>query len=240
MSTEVVQTEPAVLSTGELGFFPISRGVVFEFLPEPSSDLLGPETPQRLLKPWELKPGQEFVMVVSDPYGLKRYVTEDVFLCRRQVWGVPDLVFKRRQGLSYSFTGEKLTADQVSLAIQEIRTSPLSAELWNRLGVSVAPGFSVFPRCNPGPRYELIQIGGPILDPESTHQLVQIFEAGLKSVNLEFASKRESQRLGQTTYRRFEPEEFARSVAPPQSAESWESQFKFLPLYPHAGSRGEA
>ena len=240
MSTEVIETEPVVLLGGELGFLPISRGVVFEFIgegwAEGSAEELKDANP---LKPWELECGQEFVLVVSDPYGLKRYVTEDVFLCRRKVWGVPDLVFKRRQGLSYSFTGEKLTAEQVSLAIQEIRTSPRSAELWKSLGESVAPGFSVFPKSKPAPGYELIQIGGPILDPDSTHQLLQIFEAGLKAVNLEFAAKRESERLRQTTYQRLEPEAFARRVAPAKSAASWESQFKFLPLYPDAERSGQ-
>lgn len=75
----------------------------------------------RVIKPTGLEPGKLYEMIVSDSYGLCRYHTGDLFLCRRKINSLPDLVFQRRRGLQYSFTGEKLTAEQVTLVFDRLR-----------------------------------------------------------------------------------------------------------------------
>ena len=113
MSTEVVETLPFYRGRSPV-FLPIAKGVRYEFLPVGSSDIA-----ENLLESWQLSEGEEYTLVVSDAYGLIRYQTEDVFLCAETsaVGELPDLRFQRRRGLRWSFTGEKLTGEQVATAV---------------------------------------------------------------------------------------------------------------------------
>ena len=43
--------------------------------------------------------------LTSDPWGLTRYMTEDLFRCEALVRGVPDLRFLRRRGIKYHAIG---------------------------------------------------------------------------------------------------------------------------------------
>ena len=214
MSTETVETQAAVVG-GRIHFLPIVPGVLMEFTSE-SSD--------QIILPSQLEIGSEYSLVVSDRYGLLRYQTDDLFECVGFVRGLPDLRFKRRAGLAYSFTGEKITGEQVSRAIEKLRAT-LGRE---------GPSFSLFPRVAEIPHYELISTGpanSGIFDPTLCAQLLSVFESELFAQNLEFKAKRESGRLGPTTLRAVSIEEFAAQVSKKSEVGGWESQFKFLPLY---------
>ncbi len=221
MSTEVIETRP-VVSGGRVAFLPISPGVLHEFVAEGGGPILDPR---------DLRTGGENVLVVSDRFGLRRYYTEDVFVCRGRVHGLPDLAFVRRCGIAHSFTGEKLTGEQVQSAIEALLAFGKEAGLWAESPAS----FSLFPAL-PGPasvgrtdeaRYELVQIAGSALAREAGERLVMQFERELGDANNEFRSKRESGRLGLTRYRHATIEQVAESLMP----KGWQSQFKFLPLY---------
>jgi hypothetical protein len=113
MSTETV--EPLPYSQGEeLHVLPIAEGVLYELLPEGA-----PDDPEALLSPAELEPGEAYSMGVSDPCGLLGYQTEDALRCVATIEGLPDLRFERRRGLAFSFTGEKLTGEQLSMAFSQ-------------------------------------------------------------------------------------------------------------------------
>jgi hypothetical protein len=113
MSTETVETVPHF---GEgISFVPLAHEVVSEFLP-----LDADEVPASLVSAQELEVGAEYSLVVSDSHGLRRYHTLDVFECVGHIDSVPDLRFKRRLGLSFSFTGEKLTGDHVTSALAAV------------------------------------------------------------------------------------------------------------------------
>lgn len=212
MSTETIETL-AHFENNDVFFLPIAPGVRYEFL--------DPETEQ-LLGPHELAPGKTYEMIVSDKYGLRHYRTNDLFLCRRKINGLPDLAFVRRGGLTYSFTGEKLTGEQVSLVFAELRSQYPHVFAHNYLTCVPAQDAGAIPH------YKLIVIGDRKIS--SLDVLAARCDELLAEVNLEYRSKRNSGRLGAVTLLELNTREFAERFVPHGN---WESQFKFLPFCPH-------
>ena len=216
MSTETIETL-AHFDNNDVYFLPLAPGVVYEFVEHTE--------PARVLKPTELEPGKLYEMIVSDAYGLRRYHTADLFLCRRKFNGLPDLVFQRRRGLEYSFTGEKLTAEQLSIVFDQLRERYPQVFAGNFL--------TCFPSLDPIPHYKVLLIGGgcgPQHDQAHLDDLAVRCDELLSTVNCEYRSKRTSGRLGAVRLVQTGTREFAETVS---ARAGWESQFKFLPLCPH-------
>lgn len=208
MSTETIETLPYFRGE-DIAFFPMGAGVVYEFIEEADEN--------HLLEASQLEPGRLYAMVVSDAYGLRRYQTGDLFLCRRKIKGLPDLAFVRRRGLEYSFTGEKLTADQLSTVFEQLRT------LYPAL---VANSFLTCVPSQPAhalPHYKVFLIGEQQRSC-SNDQLAARCDELLSQINCEYKSKRASGRLGSVTVVNTTINEFP-------------SQFKFLPLYRNEDGR---
>lgn len=229
MSTETIETLTWFGPEGEMRFLPLGPGVLYEFLPEGA-----PDEATQLLLPSQLEPGRAYAMVVSDPYGLVRYQTEDLFQCEGRVRGVPDLRFLRRRGLTWSFTGEKLTAEQLTEAYARLeRAVPELA--------SLAAQMTTLPSWPAGtvlPTYHLIvahsrEGGSVVLDPAD---LARRFDRALMAANREYADKRASGRLAPPSahvmpYSRLaQALDAARTGGTPGSMRGWESQFKLTPL----------
>ncbi|HSK64080.1 MAG TPA: GH3 auxin-responsive promoter family protein [Pyrinomonadaceae bacterium] len=219
MSTETVETL-SYFQNNEVLFLPLAPGVVYEFLDA--------ET-ERLLGPGDLEPGKTYEMIVSDEYGLRRYRTNDLFLCRRKINGLPDLAFVRRRGLAYSFTGEKLTAEQVSKVFEKLRSQYPIVFANNYLTCIPSLGVSGVPH------YKLVVIGDRKLA-ASLDGLANRCDELLSEVNCEYRGKRTSGRLGAITLLAIGTREFAERFSP---RGNWESQFKFLPLCPHLVAHDE-
>ena len=217
MSTETLETL-SYFRNGEVLFVPVAAGVVHEFTEENDGR-------EHLFTPAELEVGKTYAMIVSDPYGLRRYQTNDLFLCRRKINGLPDLVFLRRRGLAYSFTGEKLTAEQLSIVFEQLRRQ-YPQPLANRYLTCVPsqPSHAL-------PHYKVLLIGDCSVCSSVSHDLLATrCDELLASVNGEYKSKRASGRLGPIEFLQTTVEDFARRVA---RHGTWESQFKFLPLFAH-------
>ena len=220
MSTETLQTIPEYRG-GDTALLPAAPGVFYEFL-----EAEGAETEAALLLPEDLLPGRDYEMVVSHDHGLRRYRTGDLFRVERRFHGHPDLRFLRRRGLSWSFTGEKLTGTQVEAALDRILDS--RAEIRERFFLAVFPE-----ERGPGavPGYLLAALrrggGGPAL-PAS---LAADLDAALADLNREYRAKRESRRLGPVRLLEVEREAFVRRAVGSGTA-SLDSQFKFVPFYP--------
>ena len=216
MSTESVETIIDVRGNS-VSFLPMAPGVHYEFRERED----GP-----LLKIWELEPGHNYSLIVSDAYGLRRYDTGDVFLCRRKVAHLPDLFFQRRRNLEYSFTGEKLTGDQVTIAFENIRRSKMS------------PLYEEFLTCIPSnpakdsiPHYKIVVVGDQSYEPQAS--LVCLSERCdrlLSQINCEYKMKRDSGRLGPVRSVTMSRSDFVK-LTTGSNSDSWEAQFKFLPLY---------
>ncbi len=228
MSTETVETLNHFERGGEVRFLPIAERVLYEFVPEGAADV-----PACLVAPWDLEPGRAYAMVVSDPYGLKRYQTEDLFFCGGKVGPVPDLRFLRRRGLAYSFTGEKLTGEQLEEAFARLRSEV------PRLG-EAGLLLSLFPSRPPGerlPRYRLV-VAHPGAAPPVALDAADLgsrLDRILAAANRELEGKLASGRLAGTDACIVRYAELAARLgadgSKAGSGRAWESQFKLLPLY---------
>ncbi|MGE0707480.1 MAG: GH3 auxin-responsive promoter family protein [Planctomycetota bacterium] len=222
MSTETVET---LLYTegGRSHFLPMAPGVLYEFLPEEASDA----DLDALLPAWALEPGRAYTMVVSDVYGLVRYQTEDLFAVRERVRGLPDLRFVRRRGLAYSFTGEKLTGEQVTAAMDALRDE---VPTLRAAGVQL----TLVPSTDDVPHYRLVLAWpGRIHEDVSPNAAAAAFERHLMRQNEEFVTKRESLRLGPTRGASLAYDDLAAALQADPAApgmRGWETQFKLLPL----------
>jgi GH3 auxin-responsive promoter len=135
---------------------------------------------------WELERGSEYRVLITTHGGLYRYDLEDVVRVEGEHAGMPLLSFRHRAGRVHSFTGEKLTEYQVTLAVQ------VAAQA---IGVRLQ-GFVVVPTWHNPPYYEV----RAELDGSSTWPICRTLsfriDEELKAVNIEYASKRDSGRLG--------------------------------------------
>lgn len=214
MSTETVETE-TVFRNGDIHFLPLAGDVVYEFIHENADD-----SPQNLLIRQELTPGETYAMVVTDNYGLRRYQTGDLFLCRRrEVNGLPDLAFVRRRALEYSFIGEKVTAEQLAVVFNHLRSQHFE---------TLSDGFLTcvpsLPR-NGNPHYKFVLIR----DSECRIRadlMASRCDQLLSQLNCEYNNKRLLGLLAPARFIQATPSTFAQRFAG-----SWETQFKFLPLY---------
>ena len=219
MSTEAVETIPNFRRTG-VQFLPLAPDTHYEFL-----DIDVPESAGEVLSAHQLRNFGFYEMIVSHPYALTRYRTGDVFLCDGFVSGVPSLRFVQRRNLGYSFTGEKLTATQVEGAIRELQAD-------EHLAVTcVLTCFPSEPRGASLPCYRLVAVRmdrtGQVPQPE----IASRFDYILRDINLEYKSKRDSKRLGEVRFESIEFDKF-RQLVQDRDLGQWDSQFKFLPLYP--------
>ncbi|MGH2348921.1 MAG: hypothetical protein ACRDFT_05585, partial [bacterium] len=215
MSTETIAYE-IFPRWSVAGGFPISPGVCYEFLAE---DPGGGSA--ALLKPWELEPDRRYIMVVSDRYGLRRYNTEDVFVCVGMVRDTPLLRFQHRTGLAYSFTGEKLTGEHLSIVYERIR---------RELGI---PDLicTCFPThtANGIPGYVFTCWVPPGAD-RTSRLTADLFDHSLRDVNPEYAAKRASGRLAMPQVRRVSDPGALERITTKGARDGSPAQRKVLPL----------
>ena len=200
MSTETIETL-SHFGDHDAAFLPLAPGIVYEFVDDTGN----------LIDPDQLEPDKLYEMVVSDAHGLKRYRTDDLFRCERKIHNLPDLTFVRRRTLAYSFTGEKLTGEQLSAVFEQLRLM-YPTLLTDR-----------FLTCVPSqpPHYKLLLIG----DSRPGDDLIAAScDALLCEINCEYRTKRSSGRLGPIELVNIKLNDFV------QTNPTWGTQFKFLPL----------
>jgi hypothetical protein len=218
MSTETLETL-AYYEGSKAHFLPIAPAVLYEFLPEGAED-----DPALLLASRALEVGKNYSMVVSDPYGLTRYQTSDVFACVDHVDGLPDLRFLRRRGLAYSFTGEKLTGEQVEATFAELQRAD---------GLREGVQLTCIPALGEAlPHYRLVIAHSGAATPPNEADVAAHFDRHMAEQNKEFAGKLASGRLGPTRAFPVTYDAFARLLSGGDDTKrSWETQFKLVPLY---------
>lgn len=218
MSTETVAYEiyPRINIKGGL---PIYSGVRYEFLKEDS--LISSKS---LSAPWNLEAGKFYQMVVSDAYCLKRYLTGDLFECLGFYSSVPILRFVGREGLNYSFTGEKITAQQLLEVYDKAVRNGLKKEAvltcFPKLNKDSVPSY-VFVCCLENETQATVSLSAEIID------------RLLMEINSEYASKRKSGRLAEPELVVDTYESIMGKLikADPRYKNSSSAQFKPLPLY---------
>jgi hypothetical protein len=219
MSTETIETI-GDFRCNDITFLPTATGVLYEFMKQPHTN------GRRLLKPHELKPGELYAMVVSDAYGLRRYDTGDLFLCQRKVNDLPDLRFVGRRNLEYSFTGEKLTAEQVCAAFEAIRAK---AQVPGEIFLTCIPSH---PSTDSIPHYKIVALAEQLNGfRDSIADLQLECDRLFAELNCEYEAKRETGRLGPVRLVTMDRGSFINLTSYRSQSKSWEAQFKFLPLY---------
>ncbi len=169
---------------------------VFEFVPEAEADKAEPET----LWLTEVEEGRRYFLVLTNRAGLYRYQIQDCVEVVGRFGETPLIVFLNKGRSISSVTGEKLTEHQVLGAAHEVfaRSRPPLTR------------FTVCPAWAEPPHYVLcIEEGEADGDEAAWGERAEAFDRTLERLNVEYASKRASGRLGALEIRQLPAGTFA-------------------------------
>lgn len=174
---------------------------VFEFIPEEEGESKNPT----VLSAHELQEGRTYYILLTTAYGLYRYNIFDVVRCTGYFNKTPLVEFLSKGAHVANITGEKVSEHHVTAAMGDV----LRQMNLNLTAYSVAPCWD-----DEMPYYGLFIEGSDLLSRQQGLDLTRALEQRLAVVNIEYAAKRESQRLG--PMRLF--------LLPPQSWQQWDRQ----------------
>ncbi|HEX2419861.1 MAG TPA: GH3 auxin-responsive promoter family protein, partial [Micromonosporaceae bacterium] len=158
---------------------------LYEFVPvNDRSDETTLEPDVETLDYWEVEIGKTYNIVMSQANGLYRYDLGDRYTVVDRIGKVPRLDFVGRTGFSSSFTGEKLTEEDVYHAVRIAL-----GEQWR-----TRPIFSCIPVWAKPPGYTLA-IEWPEVGTLSTAEFAVRVENELRKLNVEYAEKRQAGRI---------------------------------------------
>lgn len=159
----------------------------YEFIP---ADAHGSPRPP-VLRCHELREGEEYFLVLTNAAGLCRYDIGDRVRVTGWFGTTPLVEFLSKGAHSSSLTGEKLTEDQVVLAMAKAAPT----------GGATLHSFVLCPQFAEEPSYRLYVDADET--PESIRfrgdELAERVDAALREINLEYDARRESRRLGPVT-----------------------------------------
>jgi hypothetical protein len=156
---------------------------VFEFIPEEEADSPNPT----VLAAHELQVGRSYFILLTTSYGLYRYNIHDVVRCTGFFNQTPLVEFLSKGAHFANITGEKVSEHQVVGAMADVlRANQMALNTY-----SVAPCWD-----DEQPYYGLFVERGDLSSREQGVQLTRALEARLADVNIEYAAKRDSRRLG--------------------------------------------
>lgn len=155
----------------------------FEFIPEEEGDSRQPT----VLGAHELIEGKTYYILLTTSYGLYRYNIFDVVRCTGYHHATPMLEFLSKGSHFANITGEKLSEYHVTQAM----TDTLHQLNLNLTAYSLAPCWD-----DDQPYYGLFVERGDLQSAELAKRLAATLEQRLALVNIEYAAKRESLRLG--------------------------------------------
>jgi hypothetical protein len=163
----------------------------YEFIPEAEGDSPQPT----VLGAHELKEGQTYYILLTTAFGLYRYHIHDLVRVAGFHNATPLLEFLSKGSHFANITGEKLSEYHVTQAMTEVLheldltlTAYSLIPCWNSADAADAEYEQ--------PYYGLFIEQGDLPDPSAGRRLAEALDARLCQLNIEYASKRESQRLG--------------------------------------------
>jgi hypothetical protein len=177
----------------------------FEFIPQDQADRETPET----VEACDLVEGRNYFIVLTTAGGLYRYNIHDLVRCVGFVGEAPVVEFLNKGAHFSSLTGEKLSEHQVIAAVQHAQ---LATEL--RL-----KSYLLLPVWGEPPHYELLVEAADLPSLEAADRLATAVDEQLRLHNIEYASKRDTLRLGPVrtmtlpdgSWSRFQQQRLARS-----------------------------
>jgi hypothetical protein len=154
----------------------------FEFIPEEQGDAEQPET----VEACDLVEGRNYFIVLTTAGGLYRYNIHDLVRCVGFHGKAPVVEFLNKGAHYSSLTGEKLSEHQVIAAVQSAQ---------GQVGVHLR-SYLLLPRWGDPPSYALLVEAADLPGRELAEPLAGAVEEQLRAHNIEYASKRDTRRLG--------------------------------------------
>src|SRR6266404_1566341 len=179
LSSEGRVTVPLADNTPS-GILAIQNGF-YEFIPEESADAVDPQ----VLSSHELEQGRRYSILLSTANGLYRYKINDIVEVTGFFREAPLLAFIRKGGEMANITGEKMHANHLMQAIDEIK---------HRFDLAIGH-FRASPDFD-ARRYDIfIELEQNVSVALLCDQVLPELDKILSRVNIEYAQKRQSQRL---------------------------------------------
>ena len=154
----------------------------FEFIPEDQADREQPE----VVESTELIEGRNYFLVMTTAGGLYRYNIFDLVRCVGFHGQAPLVEFLNKGAHFSSLTGEKLSEHQVIASLEKAQKES---------GVRLK-SYLLAPTWGDPPSYVLLVEQSDLPAAETTASFARVIEAELRSQNVEYASKRDTLRLG--------------------------------------------
>jgi hypothetical protein len=152
----------------------------YEFIPIEQTEYSQPD----VLSSHELEDGKLYSILLTTASGLYRYRINDIVEVTGHYKRAPLLAFVRKEGEMANISGEKLHANQLLLAVEQVRLKfDLSVEQFR-----VTPDYR-------RSRYEIfLELSNEVSRSELQKFLVEV-DSALSRFNIEYAQKRASRRL---------------------------------------------
>ncbi|MPZ75866.1 MAG: acyl-CoA synthetase [Deltaproteobacteria bacterium] len=180
MASEAQMTLP-VFDSGSAGILAVDKNF-YEFIPESEITAATPT----ILTCSELEDGKLYYLILTTAGGLYRYDINDVVRVAGFYNQTPLIEFVRKGRDVTSITGEKLHVNQVIQAMTQAQSTAGIAVQHFRACADVEKSLYAFS----------VELEGVMPSRESLSQLLHELDAGLQELNMEYAQKRESRRLG--------------------------------------------
>jgi len=158
------------------------QGNFYEFVPREEMD----RPDRRLLLAHELEVGEEYYVILTTPGGLYRYDIDDVIKVIGFFNRTPMIEFKQKGSIVSSVTGEKIYEVHINNAVHKATEA---------IGIHLQ-FFSAFVEWEETPRYAILVEAVQDLTVEHKQKLLSNIELELIKINVEYETKRQSQRLG--------------------------------------------
>jgi hypothetical protein len=180
MASEAQMTLP-ISDAGSAGILAIDENF-YEFIPESEIDSAAPA----ILTCAELEVGSNYYLVLTTAGGLYRYDINDVVRVAGFYNQTPLIEFVRKGRDVTNITGEKLHVNQVIQAMTQGQSAAGITIQHFRACADVEKSLYSF----------FVELAGVMPAQERLIQLLQELDASLREINVEYAQKRESRRLG--------------------------------------------
>ncbi|HEY7217810.1 MAG TPA: GH3 auxin-responsive promoter family protein [Candidatus Binatia bacterium] len=210
MASEAQITLP-VSDDGCAGILAVDKNF-YEFIPETEIGRVSPTT----LTCAELQNGENYYLILTTPAGLYRYDINDLVRVAGFYHQTPLLEFVRKGRDVINITGEKLHVNQVIMAVERSQRA---------LGVAIRH-FRVCVDLEKSRYAFALEFEGSKPPDEMLSRLLGDLDDHLHELNIEYAQKRESQRLGAPVLCVMKPGWFERTAQSTLKTNTRDAQFK--------------
>lgn len=154
----------------------------YEFIPEQEADSARPT----ILLSHELEHGRRYSILLTTPGGLYRYRIQDIVEVTGFYNHTPLVSFTRKEGETTSITGEKLHVNHLILALGQVRqSSQLDIQQFRAAPDDAGNCYRIY-----------LELKGRVPHAFLKNEVLPLIDNALARVNVEYAQKRASRRLG--------------------------------------------